>query len=87
MRRFPPWNPPEPRATSQRTTPLAPTRLGAQDAAKYLGIPSLDTLRYWRYQGTGPRSYRLGRHTFYDVADLDAWVAQQKAATAVGGVK
>nr|WP_124714286.1 helix-turn-helix domain-containing protein [Mycolicibacterium nivoides] len=61
-------------------------RLGAKDAAAYLGGLPEDTLRYWRYAGTGPRSYRLGRHTFYDVADLDAWVAEQKAATARGGI-
>lgn len=61
-------------------------RVNAKDAAEYLGV-SADTLRYWRYQGTGPRSYRLGRHTFYDVADLDAWVSEQKAATARGGVQ
>jgi hypothetical protein len=69
----------------ERTTPLAPIRLGPKDAAEYLSV-SPDTLRYWRYQGIGPRSYRLGRHTFYDVADLDEWVADQKAKTAVGGV-
>ena len=69
------------------TGPLTPTRLGTKDAATYLGGLSENTLRYWRYAGTGPRSFRLGRHTFYDVADLDAWVAEQKAATAIGGVK
>ena len=68
----------------ERTTPLAPTRLGPEEAAEYLTVTK-DTLRYWRYQGIGPRSYRLGRHTFYDVVDLDAWVADQKAATARGG--
>jgi predicted DNA-binding transcriptional regulator AlpA len=71
----------------ERTTLLIPTRLGTRDAAAYLGGISEDTLRYWRYEGTGPRSYRLGRRCYYDVADLDAWVAEQKAATAVGGVK
>lgn len=60
-------------------------RLSAKDAAKYLGNLSDDTLRYWRYKGDGPRSYRLGRHTFYDLADLDAWVDEQKAATSRGG--
>lgn len=65
---------------------MTPTRLGAKDAADYLGIRSTDTLRYWRYEGTGPRSYRLGRHTFYDIADLDEWTAEQKAKTQRGGV-
>jgi DNA-binding transcriptional MerR regulator len=69
------------------TTTQSTVRLGTKDAAAYLGGISEATLRYWRYSGNGPRSYRLGRHTFYDVADLDAWVAEQKQATAVGGAK
>jgi hypothetical protein len=36
--------------------------------------------------GTGPRSYRLGRHTFYDIADLDAWVEAEAAKTERGGL-
>lgn len=65
---------------------MSSPRLNAKGAADYLGVPA-DTLRYWRYEGTGPTSYRLGRHTFYDVADLDEWVAEQKATTARGGVR
>jgi DNA-binding transcriptional MerR regulator len=61
-------------------------RLGTKDAAQYLGGVSEDTLRYWRYAGIGPGSYRLGRRCYYDVADLDAWIAQQKATTQRGGV-
>lgn len=34
--------------------------------------------------GTGPRSYRLGRHTFYDIADLNAWVEAEAAKTERG---
>jgi DNA-binding transcriptional MerR regulator len=64
----------------------SPGRLGTSDAAQYLGGVSEDTLRYWRYAGTGPRSYRLGRRCYYDVADLDAWIAEQKFATQRGGV-
>jgi DNA-binding transcriptional MerR regulator len=65
----------------------SPCRLGTSDAGQYLGGVSEDTLRYWRYAGTGPRSYRLGRRCYYDVVDLDAWIAEQKAATAKGGVQ
>lgn len=65
---------------------MTPTRLGTKDAAAYLGGLPEDTLRYWRYTGTGPRSYRLGRHIFYDVGDLDSWVAEQKDTTSRGGI-
>lgn len=60
-------------------------RLSTKAAAEYLGGLPDSTLRYWRHLGTGPRSYRLGRHTFYDVADLDAWVAAEAAKTERGG--
>jgi Helix-turn-helix domain len=76
----------KPDERNARVTP-SPGRLGTKDAAQYLGGVSEDTLRYWRYAGTGPRSYRLGRRCYYDVVDLDAWIAEQKAATAKGGVR
>jgi hypothetical protein len=65
----------------------SPARLGTKDAALYLGSVSEDTLRYWRYAGTGPRSYRLGRRCYYDVVDLNAWIDEQKAATGRGGLQ
>jgi hypothetical protein len=65
---------------------LSPARLGTKDAAQYLGGVSEDTMRYWRYAGTGPSSYRLGRRCYYDVADLDAWIGDQKVATLRGGL-
>lgn len=63
----------------------SPGRVGTKHAGEYLGGISEDTLRYWRYAGTGPRSYRLGRRCYYDLADLEAWIAEQKAATQRGG--
>ena len=34
------------------------------------------TLRFKRHQGTGPRSFRLGRRVFYWHSDVLAWIAQ-----------
>ena len=31
------------------------------------------TLRYWRHQGIGPRSFRLGRRVLYRRDDVYAW--------------
>lgn len=59
-------------------------RLNTADAALYLGKP-VPTLRWWRHKNLGPRSYLLGRSVVYDRADLDAWLADQKAATVRGG--
>lgn len=36
------------------------------------------TLRYWRYMGKGPRSFRAGKKVLYDRADLAAWIEQSK---------
>ncbi len=62
-----------------------PTRLSTREASEYLSLPE-STLRYYRHIGKGPASYVLGRKVFYDVADLDAFVQAQKAATLRGGV-
>ena len=60
------------------------TRMTSKEAAAYIGA-SESTLRYWRACDEGPRSYRLGRRTLYDQADVDAWIEAQKAATSRGG--
>lgn len=62
-----------------------PSRLYTTGAAAYTGIP-VSTLRYWRHNHTGPASYSIGARVVYDIADLDAWVTAQKAATVRGGV-
>jgi len=35
------------------------------------------TLRYWRHLGSGPRSFKLGRHVRYWRADLILWLSEQ----------
>ncbi|OXR44371.1 hypothetical protein B7C42_03160 [Nocardia cerradoensis] len=60
-----------------------PDRMNTLQAAEYLGV-SPQTLRNKRARGGGPRSYRILRDVVYDRADLDLFIAQQKAATLVG---
>ncbi len=43
------------------------------EAAQLLRAP-VATLRYWRHQGSGPRSFRLGRRVLYRRDDLHAWI-------------
>lgn len=62
-------------------------RLTTAEAAAFLNLPEA-TLRWWRHSGIGPKSYRLGgRRVFYDLTDLEWWVEEQKATSAVGGVQ
>ena len=50
----------------------------AQDVADYLTVP-LATLYQWRYLGTGPTAYRVGRHLRYEPAAVQAWLEQRSS--------
>ena len=44
-----------------------------------------NTLRWYRMNGTGPKSFKIGRRVYYRLPEVDAWLSAQEAATAVGG--
>jgi excisionase family DNA binding protein len=46
------------------------------EVAAYLQVP-VKTLYRWRYQGEGPRAYRVGRHLRYRWGEVDAWLASR----------
>jgi DNA-binding transcriptional MerR regulator len=50
--------------------------LGIEQLAEELNT-SINTVRYWRTIGYGPRSARIGRRVVYRRADVDAWVDAQ----------
>lgn len=50
------------------------------EVAAETGIP-VETLRYWRYVGRGPESFKLGKRVMYDRADVEAFIADAKAAS------
>src|SRR3712207_6001266 len=54
------------------------TLFRSQDVADYLGVP-LTTLYQWRYLGTGPTAYRVGRHLRYEPTAVQAWLEQRAA--------
>ena len=53
--------------------------LSIEDVAERVGRP-VATLRFWRHQGTGPRSFRLGGRVAYMAADVEAWIEESYAA-------
>jgi excisionase family DNA binding protein len=53
-------------------TAIRPGFWSHTETAAYLGIPEA-TLHQMNYKGTGPRSYKIGRHRKYRPADVDAW--------------
>ncbi len=50
------------------------------------GIPA-STWRYWAINDMGPRSFKIGRRRVWRRADVLMWIAQQDAATGVGGTR
>lgn len=38
---------------------------------------SAKTVRYWRWQGTGPKAFKAGRRVLYAAEDVQAWIDQQ----------
>ncbi|MFD5218060.1 helix-turn-helix transcriptional regulator [Streptomyces tendae] len=52
------------------------------EAAAQLRRP-VNTLRHWRYVGTGPASFRMGRRVMYREEDVAAWVEAQRQAERV----
>jgi predicted DNA-binding transcriptional regulator AlpA len=42
----------------------------------------IETVRYWRHVGKGPKSFKVGRRVLYAIEDVEAWIAQAKANTA-----
>lgn len=55
--------------------------LTTADLHEMFGIP-VETWRYWRWRGEGPRATKVGRRVYYDPADVDAWWESRKAGAA-----
>ena len=51
------------------------------EAAEALRTP-VDTLRYWRATGAGPRGFKVGRRVLYREDDVIAWLDEQRTAQA-----
>lgn len=71
--------------------PLHGELLYQRDVAEMTGIP-VATLKYWRQDNRGPRSFRLsdkgGRagRVVYRRGDVQAWIDAQDLASGAGGV-
>ena len=51
------------------------------ETAAFLHTP-VATLRWWRHEGTGPKSFKLGaRKVMYRRSDVLSWLEQQYAGT------
>jgi hypothetical protein len=51
-------------------------RVNVKEAAGHIGL-SVSKLNKLRTYGGGPKYYKLDHRVVYDIADLDAWVAER----------
>jgi predicted DNA-binding transcriptional regulator AlpA len=54
----------------------APNLLNIAETSARTRTPEA-TLRFWRYQGVGPKSFKVGRRVMYKRADVDRWLEEQ----------
>jgi hypothetical protein len=47
------------------------------EVAAILRVP-VNTLRWWRQRGDGPRFFKIGRHLVTTIGDLRSWIEEQK---------
>lgn len=48
------------------------------EVAAILRVP-VNTLRWWRQCGDGPRFFKIGRHLLTTIGDLRTWINDQKS--------
>ena len=53
------------------------------EVATRLRVP-INTVRWWRQQGTGPAFFKVGRRLVTTVGDLQSWIDEQKHAHGPG---
>ncbi len=51
--------------------------LTLSEAAAILRVP-VNTLRWWRQRGSGPKFFKIGRHLVTTIGDLRSWIEEQK---------
>lgn len=52
------------------------------EIAELIRVP-VTTLRFWRHNGRGPLTFKVGRRVVARESDVRAWLKEQEALTAV----
>ena len=45
---------------------------------------SVETVRYWRHVGKGPKSFKVGRRVLYATEDVETFIAEARSLAEVG---
>jgi len=51
--------------------------LTLSEVAAILRVP-VNTSRWWRQRGSGPKFFKIGRHLVTTIGDLRSWIEEQK---------
>jgi predicted DNA-binding transcriptional regulator AlpA len=70
--------------TPERLALMAGSIVRPEEVSGLTTVP-LETLKYWRKLGRGPRWYKLGGRVVYDLDEVERWIAEQRELTGVGG--
>lgn len=54
------------------------TRLLSTDEVARLLVVPVATLYTWRYKGTGPKAFKVGKHLRYRLVDVLAWLEDHR---------
>lgn len=69
-------------ATDRAPGPPSCDRLWTvKDVSGFLGVP-VSTLHQWRYHGTGPAAFRVGKHLRYDPDVVRHWLVDSCSGVA-----
>ena len=70
-----------PPLADQADPPTCERLWSAQDVSAFLGVP-VATLHRWRYLGTGPAAFRVGKHLRYDPDVVRRWLVDECSGAA-----
>lgn len=56
-----------------------PKFLTVKEFAELVRAPE-ETVRYWEWKGTGPKSVKVGRRRLYSIDDVEQWLRDRAAA-------
>lgn len=61
------------------TKPQPTEWMNSVEVAEMVRAPE-QTLRYWRWKGTGPKGTKVGRRVLYRRSDVEAWLVERERA-------
>jgi predicted DNA-binding transcriptional regulator AlpA len=65
---------------TERNTRVETQLLRMREVSALTTVP-VETLRFWRQKGEGPRSFKLGKNVVYLASDVEAWIEAQRAVS------